>query len=333
MDIAVLVNLKARRGSERVASACRAALPGARVLSSHTLADAAGFAEELRARPPKLVVSAGGDGTAVALLNALRAPGRSGEHPALGMLALGTGNGWAHATGAPRWRTAVGALGRLANQSALPTRLCELVEICGIHAPFAGTGWDAEIIDDFHGQKEGRGVLPQGSRDGLRGYMHALFTRTIPRHLVSRAGQVEVEVTNIGEEAITVDESGRPVPGPARGELLYRGKVSVCAAGTSPEWGFGFRAFPFAGLVPSRFCLRVYAGDVVHATLRMNKLWRGAHPIAKMHTWMLTRCRAVFSRPVPFQVGGDRLGWRSEVEYGLASEPVQVLDWRALAAA
>ena len=114
--------------------------------------------------------------------------------------------------------------------------------------------------------------------------------------------------------------------------MLYRGPTSVCAAATTAEWGFGFRAFPFAGLVPRRFCMRVYAGSALEATLRMRQLWRGAHPVAKMHTWLLTRCKATFSRPVPFQIGGDRMGARSEVEYALAREQVDVLDWHAMAA-
>jgi hypothetical protein len=49
-----------------------------------------------------------------------------------------------------------------------------------------------------------------------------------------------------------------------------------------------------------------------------------------MHTWLLTRAKATFSRPVPFQLGGDRLGVRSEVEYVLAPDQVSVLDWRAV---
>ena len=64
----------------------------------------------------------------------------------------------------------------------------------------------------------------------------------------------------------------------------------------------------------------------------MGQLWRGDHPVAKMHTWLLTRCKATFSRPVPFQVGGDRMGMRTEIEYALATEQVDVLDWRAVAA-
>ena len=31
-----------------------------------------------------------------------------------------------------------------------------------------------------------------------------------------------------------------------------------------------------------------------------------------------------------FQIGGDRVGWRSEVDYVLAPEQVDLLDWNAL---
>jgi hypothetical protein len=329
-DIAVLVNLKARRGSERVASVCRRELPGARVHSSRSLDDALGFARQLTDAPPNLLISAGGDGTAVALINALR--GQPAAATPIGCLPLGTGNGWARATGAPRWRRAIERLGELQRSGApIPTWTFDLVEVDGVLGHFAGTGWDAEIIDDFHAQKTGFGVLPHSRRNGLAGYMHGLFSRTIPRHLMRRE-RVQVELVNSGEDAIGVDEQGRPVelPRGRRGDVLYRGPVSVCAAATSPEWGFGFRAFPFAGLVPRRFCMRVYAGNVVEATLRMRSLWRGIHPMPKMHSWLLTSCIARFSEPVPFQIGGDRVGRKQEVEYRLAPEQVNLLHWRRL---
>jgi Diacylglycerol kinase catalytic domain len=331
-DIAVLVNLRARRGSEAVANACRRGLPGARVVASRSLDEALDFARALGSVPPALFVSAGGDGTAMTLINALR--GQRAAVAPIGCLRLGTGNGLARITGAPRWRSAIERLGAMQRQhDGLPTRRFDLVEVDGTLAPFAGTGWDAELIDDFHEQKSGVGLVPRRWRNGLSGYLQGLVTRTIPRHLFA-SKPVEVELINTGADAIGVDDEGRAVPlvGGGHGAVLYRGPVNVCAAGTSGEWGFGFRAFPFCGLVPRRFCMRVYAGSVVEATLRMRSLWRGAHPVPKMHTWMLTGCRAVFSRPVPFQIGGDRVGWRQEVEYTLAAEHVDLLDWRRVMA-
>jgi diacylglycerol kinase family enzyme len=329
MDVDVVVNLRARRGSPAVAAKCQRELPGARVITSSSLAEAVRFARE-----SALLVSGGGDGTALGLINALRR-----DLLRLVVLPLGTGNAWAHATGAPSWQRAVERLGtHLVRGSDLPLRRFELVEVTlpgggpTTISHFAGTGWDAEIIDDFHRQKEGAGVLPRALREGVLGYFHGLFLRTIPRNLSAR-DLPEVEITNLGDDALGVDERGRPyrLPGGGQGAVLYRGPASVCAAGTSPTWGFGFRAFPFAGLVPGRVCLRVYAGGAGEATLNMGRLWRGQHPMPKMHSWLVDRVRATYSRPVPFQAGGDRLGHRTEVEYGIAREQVDLIDWPRLA--
>jgi hypothetical protein len=334
LDVDVVVNLRARRGSRAVAEKCRRELPGARVLTSRSMDEAARFARE--ASRDGLLVSAGGDGTALALLNTLRR-----DVTRLGVLPLGTGNAWAHAMEAPGWRIAVERLGlAVARGGALPMRRFELVEVelpgggPTTIAHFAGTGWDAEIIDDFHQQKTAPGVLPRAWRDGIAGYFQGLLLRTIPRHLAAGAPP-EVELVNEGSDALTVDDEGRAVPlrGGEHGKVLYRGPTNVCAAGTAPTWGFGFRAFPFAGLVPGRICLRTYGGRAGEATLNMRRLWLGTHPMPKMSTFLVDRVRARFSRPVPFQAGGDRLGHRDEIVYALAREQVDLVDWRRLATA
>jgi hypothetical protein len=329
-DIAVLVNLRAGRTSAAVASTCERELRGARVMASRSLEEAQGFMRSIEASEPDLVVSAGGDGTAIALINALR--GQPAARAPIGCLRLGTGNGWARVTGAPSWRRALAQLRDV--PGPFPSLRFDLLEVDGTLAHFAGTGWDAEMIDDFYAQQTGFGVVPRARRLGLAGYLQGMMMRTIPRHALGRSEPVEVELTNTGEDAIGVDDAGRPIPLPGgkRGAVLYRGPVGVCAAGTTTEWGFGFRAFPFAGLVPRRFCMRIYSGTVIQAFMSSGALWRGAHPVEHMHTWLLTRARAVFSRPVPFQIGGDRVGWRSEVDYVLAEEQVDLLDWRKLSA-
>lgn len=335
MDVAVLVNLRARRATDHVVRACRAAMPEARLLPTRTLGEAVDFAAGLRADLPQLLVSAGGDGTAVTLLTAMRggdsAPRRVLRgHPALAVLPLGTGNGWAHAVGAPGWRKAVERLGRVAaSDDELPLQRFDLLDVCGLVAPFAGTGWDAEILDDYHAVRAAR--LPRRVREGLPGYLIGLATRSVPRHLLRRRA-VEVEVQNLGDDALTLDEHGRPVAlrGGGHGAILYRGRMSVCGCGTSSDFGFGFKAFPFAGLLPGRFSARVYAGSVTQALTRLPSLWRGSHPLPHDHHWLLTRCRMTFSEPVPFQVGGDRLGMRETVDYQLAGQPVDVVNWRAL---
>src|SRR5206468_3381189 len=83
--------------------------------------------------------------------------------------------------------------------------------------------------------------------------------------------------------------------------VLNDGNASVAAVGTSPEWGFGFRAFPFAQAVPGYLNVRVYDRPAFEAALNMFRLWRGEHPLTGMFDFYVKRVRMRFSRPMPFQ--------------------------------
>lgn len=339
MDIAVVVNLRARRASERVVRTVEHVVPSARVLATRSVEGARDLAEELHKAPPDLVVSAGGDGTAVTLLTALRdaaeRSARSGGVPReaapVALLPLGTGNGWARALGATHWRTALAHLGRASRgDQALPLRRSDLLDVGGQVAPFAGSGWDALILEDYRRFKS-LPYLPRALREGVPGYALSLASSTIPRQVLF-GKPLEMELVNLGAEALAMSPAGHPVraEGAGPGTVLYRGPVSVCGCAITPEYGFGFRAFPFAGTVPGRFAARVYAGSVMQAVSRVGQLWRGAWPLPDDHQWLLTHCRMSFSRPVPFQVGGDIREVVSDVEYKIASEKVDLLDWRAV---
>jgi diacylglycerol kinase family enzyme len=328
MNLAVLVNLRARKGSEVVGGLVRRFFPRARVALTRSMEEARTWIDQqLRPNPPALLLAGGGDGTITGLLNELRAQGLA--LPPVGVLPLGTGNAWAHVTGAPK---AAVALERLAayGERLPPLRPFNLVRVDGHLAPFAGTGWDAEMIQDFKGQLASAGPL-RGTQAGLRGYLGAMFTRTIPRHLLGK-GSPQVSVYNLGAAALTVDERGAicPLPHGETGALLYRGPAGVAGAATTPEWGFGFKAFPFAQALPHRLSVRVYGASVLEATRNMFKLWRGAHPLPHMHDFFVERVRMDFDREVPFQVGGDVIGMRRSVEFQLAQENVQLVDWHRL---
>ena len=327
-NIAVLVNLRARRGTEGVGGLVERFLPRARVALTRSLEEArAWISDTLRPNPPSLLLAGGGDGTITGLLNELRRAGVA--LPAIGVLPLGTGNAWARVTGAPRAAVALKQIAAVGERLP-PLRPFSLVRVEGKVAPFAGTGWDAEMIQDFKSQLSSAGPLAS-TQAGLRGYLGAMFTRTVPRHLFGE-GNPQVSVYNMGDTALTVDSRGsvQPVTHGDKGALLYRGPAGVAGAATTPEWGFGFKAFPFAQAVPHRLSVRVYGATVMEATRNMFKLWRGEHPMPRMHDWFVQRVRMEFDREVPFQMGGDVLGMRRTLDFDLAEESVQLVDWRQL---
>jgi diacylglycerol kinase family enzyme len=276
-----------------------------------------------------VVLAAGGDGTAVALLNALaRVTPPQDAFPCVGVLPLGTGNGWAHALGAPKLHVCLQLLARAFGP--LPTRRCSLVEVEGMLAHFAGSGWDAMILHDYKRQVE-QAVGP-GRRfsKSVYGYVSAALLRTAPK--VAVYGNPRVTIENLGPEVFPIVEGGRLVrlEGEARGRVLYEGPAGVASVGTCPEFGYRFRAFPFAERMPGYINVRVFAQGAMGALGRIPDLWRGTSPMRGMHDWLATHVRMTFSRPVALQIGGDAHGMRTSIEYRAASRGAQMLDWRRL---
>jgi diacylglycerol kinase family enzyme len=278
---------------------------------------------------PRAVLAAGGDGTAVALINALARVTPAAEAlPRVGVLPLGTGNGWAHALGAPKLHACLGLLAR--SPASIPTRRCGLVEVEGTLAHFAGTGWDAMILDDYKRQLESSKGPGRRFSKTVYGYVSAALLRTAPK--VALFGNPHVVIENLGDEIFAVDADGRPhrIAGPVRGMVLYEGPCGTASVGTCPEFGYRFRAFPFAERLPGFVSVRAYDRGALGAMASIPQLWRGVHPLRGMHDWLATHVRMTFSRSVALQIGGDAHGLRRAVEYRAANRGVQMIDWRRL---
>jgi diacylglycerol kinase family enzyme len=322
-----------------VAAQIARGLPGASVRLTKATAE---IDDWLRVLPEtRAVLAAGGDGTAIALMNALArvVPPRK-PFPTVGVLPLGTGNGWAHALGAPKLHRCIELLSAASRRSRttgvatapdhLPTRRCGLLEVEGVLAHFAGSGWDAMILDDYKRQLEvTRGAGGRLSKS-VYGYLLATLVRTAPRVVVK--GNPRLLIENLGDDVFVVDDHGSPrlIPGARCGTVLYDGPAGAASAGTCPQFGYRFRAFPFAERMPGYISVRVYDRKALGALASIPLLWKGAHPLVGMHDWLATSVRMTFSRPVPLQIGGDAHGMRRTIEFRSADRDVRMVDWRRL---
>jgi diacylglycerol kinase family enzyme len=131
---------------------------------------------------------------------------------------------------------------------------------------------------------------------------------------------------NLGPEVFGVVD-GKPVPLPGA-TRLHEGPISAGAVSTVREWGYGLRAFPHAGLKPGFINVRIYQGHVLDALLNAPRIWRGLD-VKGMYDWFATEVRMRFSRPMPFQIGGDPMGERTEIVLRAAREKVRLVDWHA----
>ena len=325
--LAVLVNANAKRGGRRVAVQIARALPGASVRLTKSAQEIDAWLGMLM--PPRGVLAAGGDGTAVALVNALaRLHADSTPLPTMGILPLGTGNGWAHALGAPKLHRCLELLA--AHRSSLPTRRCSLIECEGMLTHFAGSGWDAMILEDYKRQLEASKGPGRHFSKSVYGYLSATLLRTAPK--VAVFGNPHVVIENLGPEVYRIDEEGRPcrMEGVERGAVIYDGPVGIASVGTCPEFGYRFRAFPFAERMPGFMSVRAYSRGALGAVTTIPRLWKGSHPLDGMHDWLATHVRMTFSRAVSLQIGGDAHGMRRTIEYRAASRGIGMVDWRRM---
>jgi diacylglycerol kinase family enzyme len=330
--VLAILNANARQTTDRTARELRLALPAADVVVTRSLEEAAEALDTHRADRRELLLSGGGDGTVTSLVNMLaegRRPGTIG--PPVGVLRLGTGNGLGNVLGAGSFTETMARLPRMPLPP--PTVHFDLVNVEGKRSHFAGTGWDARILADYQRNYVDRTGLARRVHESLFGYLWALGKYTVPEeHAILREkGQAEVEVTNLGPPAYTVDAAGKvkPLPRGETGAILYRGPTSVATCVASPEWGFRFRAHPHARKKAGWLNVRVYDRPVLEAVRNMHRLWRGVHPQPGMHDFFVQRVRMRFSRPVPFQIGGDPQGMRDEIHYDLADSGVDLVDWQA----
>lgn len=334
VGVAVLCNSRAKRVTPMAVRSLARALPDAEVLVSEDKRQARRLLEALRSRSPRIVFSAGGDGAMVQLLNVLRETWPR-PFPVIGILPLGTGNGWARAVGAP-------PSSRLERELPLvpwppPTEWYDLLRIDDTVCHMAGVGWDAHILNDYVANLDRRSrqlfLSPWTAKlhRGLTGYVYSALRFTVPDELaLARAGQrTRVHLESLGPRTLHVVDGGtEEVPAGS----LFDGPMAIASFATTPEYGFGFRAFPHARDVRQHVNIRVYDRGALEAIRRLPALWRG-RPVPGMHDFLVVRARLTFSRPAPLHIGGDPAGFREALEVVLADEAVEILDWRAVRAA
>jgi diacylglycerol kinase family enzyme len=322
--LAIVVNANAKRGGRRVAAQIARALPGAEVRLTKSIAELEAWLRNMK--KPRCIISAGGDGTAVALLNALdHVTPKDQRFPPIGAFPLGTGNAWAHALGAKKLDACVRALKGFRGE--LPTRKYDLLDCEGTLTFFAGCGWDAQILDDYREQVE----QSPSSRlaKSVWGYVSAMLLRTVPKSIMY--GRPHVLIENLAEEAYTIDRQGvlAKMPDVARGTVLYEGMASVTGAATCPEFGYRFRAYPNAMRMRGYLNVRVYDEKTITAITQIPQLWVGA-PLPGMHDFFSKHVKMTFSRVIPLEIGGEAIGTRQTVEYKASEREVDALDWRRL---
>lgn len=331
--VAVLLNANAKRVSHRVHNALRHVVPEDDLFLSRSVSDARTIARAVVDRRYRTVFTGGGDGTFVSfvteILDAVRE--KAEQLPRFGVLKLGTGNALAGMVGATAGEGILDDVLRARAGEVPSVRRIDLLCAEGRLTPFAGIGLDAAILNDYVAVKKclGDGRFRRFGA-GIPGYALAVATRTLP-HYLRKPKAPEIEVINGNAPATLLGAGGEPVREFAPGEVLYRGRASMCAASTVPYYGFNLKMFPFACTMPGRMQLRVSNLKPLTALTHLESIWKGSFQHPDVTDFLVEDVIVRANEKLPLQVGGDAEGYRDELRLGLAARPIELMDFKALA--
>jgi diacylglycerol kinase family enzyme len=331
--VAVLLNAHARKVTPGVLRALSHVVARGDLYVSRSPLDARRIAHAVVEEGYHTVFFGGGDGTfmgfADEVLN-LAARRRMSRLPHFGVLKLGTGNGlaaWVNASGV-RSGGIVDDVLRARAGEVPGYRALELLSVEGRRAPFASLGIDAELLNDYVWLKERVSSNWLGRLlTGSRGYAAAVLLRTLPKAL-ARPLTAECEVWNRGDTpAHRIGPDGKPLATIAPGGLLYRGPAMIAAASTIPYYGYGVRMFPFAGAESGTMHFRVGVVQPLAVVANLGRMWRGEWFPPAVQDFLASSVEVRFERPMPFQLGGDAAGPRSELTLAVAPEQLSLVDF------
>jgi len=321
-DIAVLLNANAGRAKRSLIRTIRKVCPEALVFWTHSLDEAQDAVESALESEVTTIFGGGGDGTVIDLANRLL---RYERTPRLGVLRLGTGNALAAWVGA---RSVAEDLAAWSRGDAFCERTLRLCAAEGELFPFAGLGWDAAILNDYRWVKERlQGTPLESKSQHLAVYLASAFGRTVPRIATStKAPLATIEI--IGGEAWRVDRFGTCVGNKLhKGDVLYRGPAYMTAFGTTPFYGYNLRMLPHATSLASHFQLRVSAMDIPTSINELPRIWTGNVQHERLFDFLAENVKISYDHPMPYQVGGEARGLRSEVSVQMDCNQLPVLSF------
>ena len=200
-------------------------------------------------------------------------------------------------------------------------------------APFAGMGYDGEIMNDFYSLKNVFFNTPfRKLFSSVIGFSIAGIFKTLPRQFNKKPNKIiiksnhesyKIVKTNKGDEEFFI----------AKNQILYEGFAPFMCVGTIPYIGYGFKMFPFASKRPGFMHLRVC--DVPLKTCLANLypgIWNGSFRHKKMHDFLVKDVSIESQTPLAYQFAGDAMGYEKNLYFQTSQNPVNMVcvNWEEI---
>lgn len=322
--VAFLLNANAKSVTKKQKKRLALLIPKEDLYISHNLEEAQMRIAEIMSRRYAYLFCGGGDGTAVSTINLLSLYAQTmPEHliPRLGILRLGTGNALARLLGADDPERDINAI---LNGKPLKPLLVSMVETAeGQLTPFAGIGYDGELINDFEAVKQVFFESPfRKFFTSLIGFTIAGLFKTLPRQAIKNGPMVLVKSSQPAyrimrikgkDEEVFIEESC----------TLYNAVAPLICVGTIPSLGYGITMFPFALKRPGYMHLRISAVPLSLALANLYpSIWNGSfrHPL--LYDFLVKDVSIESDEGLPYQFAGDAMGYKKRLYFKVSTHPV-----------
>jgi diacylglycerol kinase family enzyme len=318
---AFILNANAKSVTDRVVAKLVKLIPAGDLFYSKSMQDSENYYQTILERGYGSVFSGGGDGTVVNAINTLNRISkrhRDIQLPKIGVLKLGTGNAMAQVVNAQK---AFGDVSHIVRGGAIEQKHLQLVECDdGTLTPFAGIGYDGEILNDYVYIKEHQGL------SSISAYLWAGLSRTLPRNLTKKAPIIRIKTYDTAYQMINIDGEDQEIEIPAN-TLIYEGPADLASVGSIPWYGFGFTMFPHAYRKEGFLNLRI--STMGFATILTNlypAIWKGTFRHAKLNDFLVQDIVVESETALPYQIGGDASGHRNKLRFKTAKQRVQIAE-------
>ena len=335
-NFAVVLNMKARKVNRGTLDMISKHVDVEDIYITHTVEQSDQSLDEIIKKRYPLVLCGGGDGTAMRIMEqmykkAAKLNENGGDYtvPHFGLLKLGTGNGWAGYLEVPGGVKPIWAI-RQMRENELKFENFNMMESKGRIFHFGGFGVDALVLNDYIELKNNytEGFMWKLS-NSLAGYAMTLASRSVPKAILD-GFELNVRVINQSDEPVyKVNHSTGSVDLKLRkGDTIFEGRTLISGFGTTSNYGFNLKVYPFALMKPGYFQLRIADMSVPSVLLRLKDLWDGTMQHEGLHDFLVKDVRIESDNEMPFQLGGDPEGYQKSLEVKVSDFAPKVLDFR-----
>jgi len=303
---AFLFNANAKSVTGRLKKRLSRLIPKEDLYFSNSLIEAEKNVRKILDKGYAYIFSGGGDGTAVSTINFLNEyAGTLPEHqiPRIGLLRLGTGNALARMLGAKKPEEDIKAI--LGGQCLKPLLVSMVETKSGQLTPFAGIGYDGELMNDFESVKDVFFDSPfRKFFSSFLGFSIAGIFKTLPRQATKSLPTVRVSssypVYRISSVNKRDEESYIE-----KGSVIYEGVAPLICVGTIPSLGYGIKMFPFANKRPGYMHLRISAVPLLVLLSKIYpSIWQGRFRHPKLFDYLVRDVTIESEESLPYQFAG-----------------------------